>query len=256
MKTTIIIPIAAGLIGAAAGFYGGFVIGGNKRAEEVWAIAEDEINSMEDMIKRRYKVAEYAEPLEYHDVDGESVLTVPGGVDPEDLEKLAEHINGGGYASLSDLPRETIINSFVQYGDKKVELRDIHETTVTIEDVSDTGNPNRDDPEPIIITELEYAQDEEDYDKLSVSWFPGDRVLVDSTEQPIEDVEGTVGINNLNELSLDHQTTIFVRNRRLQQDYEIALEVGTYRETVLGEEDVPVMERPRRKPRARVDTDE
>lgn len=246
MNKHIIIPIVAGLAAAGGGFYAGFVVGGNKRAAEVWAIAEDEINNMEDRLKRRYKVGEYAEPLQYHDVDGEKVLTVPEGVDPEDLVALQEHINNGGYAKLSPEPAQ-IINSFVQYGDKKVELREV-ETTVTI-------TPNMVDPEPLIITELEYMHDEEDYEKLSVSWYPGDRVLVDSTEQPIVDVEGTVGINNLNQLDLDDKTVIYVRNNRLEQDFEIAIEQGTYRETVLGE-DEPIMERPRRKPRAKVDVDE
>lgn len=247
----LIIPIAVGLVSAGAGFYAGFVVGGNKRASEVWAIAENEIEGMEDSLKRRYKVAEYAEPLQYHDDQGVQVISVPEGMDPEEineeqLKKLAAHINGQGYALTSETP-PIITNSFVQYGDKKVEFREV-ESPVEV-------TPNMVDPEPIIITDLEYMQDEEDYDKLSVSWFPGDRVLVDSTEQPIEDVEGTVGYNNLNTMSISENSVIYIRNHRLQQDFEIAIEVGTYQETILGE-DPPIMERPRRKARSKVDVDE
>lgn len=242
----IIIPIAAGLVGAGAGFYFGFVYGDNKGRKEVWALAEAELDSLEERIKRRYKVGEWSEPAHYEDVNGQGVLSFENDEVAEiELAKLAEHINNGGYALASETP--TVVNVFVEA--KKREPVEEDEEEYVPGTFAD--NPNRDDPEPIIITELEYMQDEEDYEKLSISWFPGDRVLVDSKEQPIADVESTVGYNNLNTLSPTEQTVIYVRNNRLQMDFEIAIEAGTYRETVLGE-DQPLIEKTRtRKPRSK-----
>lgn len=240
----IIIPVAAGLVGAAAGFYFGKVYGDNKGRKDVWEIAEAEIANTEERIKRRYKLGEWSEPTEYFDIDLNPVQTLDESfdyqgtaekilADPVAMENLRQHIEAGGYATLSE-PEET--QNIFQVAEE------------------DHSNPNRDDPEPTIITELEYFNEEEDYDKLSVSWYPSDRVLCDSREQPIDDVEGTVGINNLNGVGAD-RTVIYIRNNRLKMDFEIACELGSYRETVLGE-DQPVIERSRRKPRAKVDVDE
>lgn len=251
----IIIPVAAGLVGAAVGFYAGYRYGDKTGREAVWLVAEDEILRTEDEVKRRYKLGEYSEPAEYFDNEGEKVLTVPEGVDPKDLVKLQEHINNGGYAMQSDAPTlveyaredvELVTNVFASGIDPRKLAEELHED---IEDEEPfTGNPNWADPEPLIITELEYFNDEEDYEKLSVSWYPGDRVLCDSKEQPIPDVESAVGINNLNHLGVE-KTTLYVRNHRLKMDFEIAGEIGSYRETVLGV-DPPEMERTaRRRPR-------
>lgn len=245
---SIIIPVAAGLVGAGAGFYFGFVYGDNKGRREVWALAEAELNSLEERIKRRYKVGEWSEPTEYFDEEGAKVNSFESEEEAERaiaIAALKDHVENGQYATLSEVPDGTIVNIFVEAKKEKDEIveEEIYEPGVFAD------NPNRHDPEPLIITELEYMQDEEDYEKLSISWFPGDRVLVDSKEKPIDDVEATVGINNLNHLGVD-QSVIYVRNNKLEMDFEIAIEAGTYRETVLGE-DQPVMERTRRKPRAK-----
>lgn len=235
---SIIIPVAAGLVAAGAGFFVGYKIGDVRGRKETWEIAGRELENVEDQIKRRYKVAEYAEPPAYFDEDGEKVLTLPDvdGLDPVQLQALQEHVNSGAYATIKEA--RVVEMSVNMEGNIFDNFRETHV------DVEPTGNPNRNDPEPIIITELEYSIDEEDYDKLSVSWYPVDRVLVDSQEQPIDDVETTVGFNNLNYLG-EERTTLYVRNHKLQADYEIAVELGSYRETVLGESDEDIMERPR-----------
>jgi hypothetical protein len=71
---------------------------------------------------------------------------------------------------------------------------------------------------------------------ISITYYAADKVLVDDKEQPIRDAIGTVGLlaPELFGLKSGNPHIRFVRNRRLEVDFEIALNAGSYAETVLG----------------------
>lgn len=228
--------------GGAIGAFVGFVEGKRKGRKEAWLDADVELENQEDRLKRLYKVGQYSEPWMTGPVvfptDKSATPEIPLGVtlsepvviDPQALAALKEHIEAQGYANLDEAradlePEQTLFDRFKN------------------DDVEVT--PNMDDPEPYIISEDEFNHDMENYTKISLMWYAGDRVLSDELERAVDDAETTVGFNNLNFLG-GERTTIHVRNNRLQADFEVALEPGSYRETILGEE-APVMERRGRK---------
>lgn len=91
------------------------------------------------------------------------------------------------------------------------------------------------DPPFVISNEL-YAWDDEEgdeYAKITLTWYPNQQVLLDEDSEPIEDVESYVGFQNLNRFGdeSDNADVVFVRNRRLETDFEVV------RET---EEDLPL----------------
>lgn len=81
---------------------------------------------------------------------------------------------------------------------------------------------------PEVISKATYAwsEDGDDYQKITVTWFPRFRVLVDEDEEVIEDVNNVLGFRNLNRFGdeSDHPDVVFIRNFRLMVDYEVVRE--------------------------------
>lgn len=81
---------------------------------------------------------------------------------------------------------------------------------------------------PFVISRFVYAYDEEgtSYEKITLTYYPDDRVLLDDEEDPIEDVGNTVGWRNLSQFGNESEdpNVVFVRNRRLETDFEVIKE--------------------------------
>jgi hypothetical protein len=81
---------------------------------------------------------------------------------------------------------------------------------------------------PFVISRFVYAYDEEgsSYEKITLTYYPRDRVLLDDEEDPIEDVGNTVGWRNLSQFGHESEdpNVVFVRNRRLETDFEVIKE--------------------------------
>ena len=72
-----------------------------------------------------------------------------------------------------------------------------------------------------------------DYEPHTLTWY-ADGILADDTDEIIDDIDGTVGLDNLDHFgeNPDDPDTIYVRNDKLQSDYEILKDNGTYAEIV------------------------
>lgn len=96
-------------------------------------------------------------------------------------------------------------------------------------------NPDR----PFIISQDEFFEGEKEYEQTSLTYYEGDDTLVDDHDQPVPDSDATVGDDNL--MRFGHGSkdpnTLYVRNDRLELDFEIALSKGKYTVEVLGFED-------------------
>jgi hypothetical protein len=102
------------------------------------------------------------------------------------------------------------------------------------EKVSEEAN-NKTDFCPYIIT-LEQLEEKEHYDKLSISYYEDDDTLVDENEEVIADPVSIVGndaLNNFGEGS-DDPEIVYVRNEKLETDYEVIRLSKSYAITVLG----------------------
>ena len=105
--------------------------------------------------------------------------------------------------------------------------------------VPEGGPVEPDDPDhPFEITEAAFGElADEGFQQISVTYFVADKVLVDDREQPIRDKLGTIGTDNPTGYSPDLSNDPhirYVRNRRLEVDFEILLDARSYAETVLG----------------------
>ena len=76
-----------------------------------------------------------------------------------------------------------------------------------------------------------------DYIEKQVYYYDKDEALVDEDEEVITDIEGTVGMENLNsfgEAGTVDPYTIYIRNEKLEIDYEVICLQKSYTEDVLG----------------------
>jgi len=81
---------------------------------------------------------------------------------------------------------------------------------------------------PFVISANEYSWSEEgdDYEKTTLTYYPRHRVLLDEDEDPVDDIATTVGWRNLAQFGGESgdPNVVFVRNRRLEVDFEIVKE--------------------------------
>lgn len=111
----------------------------------------------------------------------------------------------------------------------------VEEPLITYEEVVEEVE-DRDPEVPYVISMEEYMQDREEFDKNTVTYFEEDEVLCDDRETVIPDVEATVGHDSLTKFgtSSSNHNVVYVRNERLEADFEIILDKGAFSEVVLG----------------------
>lgn len=117
--------------------------------------------------------------------------------------------------------------------------------------------PEEHDPEvPYIITVNEFMQGEQDFEKITVTYYEGDEVLVDERDEVIHDLEGTVSSSCLNFFGQgsNDDSIVYVRNEKLEVDFEVVRHQGRYTVVVLGMDDED-QERPKKRSRKPRDDD-
>jgi len=88
---------------------------------------------------------------------------------------------------------------------------------------------------PYILHREEYENEETHYHQRAITYYQGDDVLVDEAEVPIYDARKVVGELVFGKGSGD-PSICYVRNDRLEAEYEVILDHGHYAVEVLGAE--------------------
>jgi hypothetical protein len=99
---------------------------------------------------------------------------------------------------------------------------------------------NRSEERPYTIHQEEYMADEKGYNQVTLTYYAGDDVLCDEQMVPIYNPETIVGALKFGHGSGDGML-VYVRNDKLEAEYEIQLEPAKYAVMVLGaqaEEDI------------------
>ena len=181
------------ILGAAAGAAASWFIV-KKRLEEKYLAA---IDSMERVYARRAT----------RDIPEEEVEVEPDREPEEEnremsVREYAEKLAENGYTDYADL--------------SKVEEAKKEEQKEEVKNVK----------KPYVISPYDYGE-ADGYDTESLIYY-ADGVLTDDDNNPIEDVEGTVGKDALTHFGEYEDDSVFVRNERLKIDYEILLDSSKY----------------------------
>jgi hypothetical protein len=89
---------------------------------------------------------------------------------------------------------------------------------------------------PYIIHQDEYQQSETGYKQVVYTWYDRDNVLTDEDEDPLANPDEIVGMENLSRFGhgADDVRALFVRNPKLETEFEICYVDASYEEAVLG----------------------
>lgn len=113
----------------------------------------------------------------------------------------------------------------------------------------------RDTSKPYVVLVDEYMEHPQGHDEISLTYYSGDGVLGDESDEPIEDVDLLVGRMNLDMFGAsdpDDPHILLIRNEQRKLDIEVTFSTGKFAHEVLGfnHSDEPA---PMRRPRQRWD---
>lgn len=97
----------------------------------------------------------------------------------------------------------------------------------TPDDILIEENKEEDMRGPKIITEDQFNDEHDDYDKISLTYY-SNGVLVDDQDIPIDEPDLVVGFPTLNMFGDDEVNVVHVRNDILTTDYEITRDFNDY----------------------------
>jgi hypothetical protein len=89
---------------------------------------------------------------------------------------------------------------------------------------------------PYVITAEEFFTEGETNEKICLAYYEGDETLADDAQDKIDDVEEKIGTANLLRFGhgSDDPNSVYIRNEKLECDFEVVREDGSYAKLVLG----------------------
>lgn len=190
-----------GVIGFVLGAAAGSLVTWKLIEKKYMDMADEEIQSVKEMYARKRCV----------DADKSEDTPVSNKVrtfNEDELRRVVELVTPYMESPVDDKPDYTAYSQA-----KQTETKDTDETDIPSE-------------KPYIISPDEF--DEIGYTICELTYYSGNRVLVDEDGEPIENPERTVGTDFSNHFGEYEDDAVFVRNDRLMSDYQILLDRGAY----------------------------
>lgn len=127
------------------------------------------------------------------------------------------------------------------YGD---DIYDGYDENVSkyIQENIDESDIDEDAPsEPYVISRDSYENEYLDFHKNSLVYFTEDKILCDDQDEQIDNIDFFIGEESLMMFGegSDDEDIVFVRNHKIQCDFEVVREHQSYKENVLGIKDTP-----------------
>lgn len=241
------IPTGVGVVAFAAGAGVGYFIGSGRwkklavNAADAYVDAVDELEEIIDDILPPDAIT-IEEVLQPNIVDPKDILPSP---DPSEItvdEELRSELEGKIADGMP--PSQAYAELF-----EKIEQNNYQRESPTPEVVNvftnedsewdeDLETESRTENAPFILHRDEYWRNELDFDQVTLTYYVGDDVLVDSSDELIYNYPKVVG-----ELKFGHgsgdRNVLYVRNHELNAEYEILRDSGSYAVEVLGLDDTP-----------------
>lgn len=83
--------------------------------------------------------------------------------------------------------------------------------------------------DPYTITADQFVNEKRNYEKTTLLYFEGNGVLCEDSERIIEDIDSSIGRENLDKFGEFEEDVAYIRNERLGIDYEVLLQHATYK---------------------------
>jgi hypothetical protein len=228
------------IAGAGLGGFVAYKVTSEKLQTKFDALLTEEVEKAEAFYSQRNKTGDYSDPVKLAEsliAEGDEINVNPDASAKAGLEALRDYrAEDAGDIPETDVEAEEVIREEI----KKSKKKSIFENST--EDFNwDEEMLKRDaagDAEPYVITEEEFLQNEPGNENKSLTYYEGDGVLADESDNPVQDIDGTVGDDNLRfGYGSNDSNMVYVRNPRIEMDMEIVRSQGTYTKEVLGFDD-------------------
>lgn len=238
--------LAASVVASAIGGGAvGYTVASKKLEAKYVELSKKEIADAKDYYSKFYKSEEYSDPVELAKnlgVDVEDAKGDPGTPSVqesleeyknkliENLQYRLEDLNAEGLATTEVIIEDEVVEETVE----EVVTKNIFYNENDILDPEDEMK-ERDRTKPYIISHDEFFEGEEDYAQSQYTYFEKDDVLADEQDKVVEDSDFMIGDDNLKfgYMSKD-PNVVYIRNERLELDFEIMRSQGSYAQEVIG----------------------
>lgn len=255
---TLVITTAVGITAAAAGFTLGYYVAIKRTKEALDDVVNELEASYRDSLARFTKSGPYSTP------EGAAAILIPAKDEENQLDLSDKAVFKDEYDDVeprpvvgsvpleddeepSDEENETVdVSEFIEnfknrsseYGGVTFpgQVDDINsDADIPIASVPDFVI-NRDPNGPYIISIDDYMEDDSPFTKLEMTYFEGDETLIDSREQIVPDIDGIVGLKNIDKwgTGTTDPNQVYIRNERIEADIEVTRDDNTYSRVVLG----------------------
>ena len=203
-----VVAIVSGAAGSVAGYFFAKTQLEKKYAEEL----NREIEVTKEFYRKLYKADDYETPEK-----AVSVLAPAAAQALRNYRSAFQEVDEGKEFA------ETVV-------------KNIFEDDGSTDEIPIQEKRNRTEEAPYILEKDEYMASDLNYTQSTVTYYAGDGVLTDSREDIIEDVDMTVGEDNLKRFGhgSGDAKVVYVRNDRLEIDFEILKSEGKYSKEVAG----------------------
>lgn len=205
----------------AAGICVGVAIGNAIGKKTERALADDQIRELRDFYNRKTKCVENEEKK-------------------EEIYKqtISEYAGSGNVENTVKAVGQKLVNDALANREKVEKILaesespdDGYDDTLSEEEKDEIEWESKsiwasDKSSPYEITFQEF-EDHKELDKITLLYYAGDGTLTTEDEELIDDVRGTVG-DCLVDFAESDERTMFVRNKRLGSDFEIAKVEGSF----------------------------
>jgi hypothetical protein len=257
-----IVLVAVGAVGLAVGAAAGYFFAKNQLKSYYEDLSSQEIAEAKEFYSGVYKIDENGEDLtpqemleKKHGVGAvaEAVRRYQGVVEDDVIAEAKDEQGHPSDEAMDEAqirkleaeakkPKRQYRNPVSEVEESKEETYEEYEPSPArnvFEDNSfnmDEEMAMRSEDSPYIITHDEFYAAEQDYETVELAYFEEDDTLVGEDSKPIENTDEQVGDNNLLRFGSGSKdpNIVFVRNDRLEIDYEIHRSTGSYLEEVLG----------------------
>lgn len=228
------VKLSYAALGAAAGVAAGVIAGyaitrvimGQHVADQVNEIVEAEVSAMQ----KHFQAKEAARAANEK---------------PDPAEKVQEL----GYAPVAGAEEVVDRNAF-DHDEPQPEPEDPWNQQVEMQ--------GRGAIHPYVIHQEEFMANDDEHEQVTLTYFSGDDVLSDERDTVIAEPDVIVGLDNLQKFGhgSGDPNTVYIRNPRLEVDYEVVRSEGTFAQEVHGFTDGDLQHSERRRRRRRFDDHE
>lgn len=225
--------LLASVLSAATGTVVGYLVATNLLEKKYAEIAEQEIHEAKVYYRQQNKAGEFSDPAvlaeKYED-------EAPDNISPEDealMGELKKALIEVGYISddqaVPVTPKEKLeVESSIT---KNIFDPEEDPNVFVLDDELDKKAKG----EPYILEEDEYLENDSGYTQTALTYYAGDNILADERDHIIDNVKRAIGEDNLRfGYGSRSETMVYIRNDKLQAEYEIALSTGKYSVEVAG----------------------